>query len=389
MSQASFPVEVMNEIFRSSDLDSRTLARCCRLSRRYLESAQKWLYHHVNIRMSQRKAKESDIGGVTPKLSPSTEKLLSLLENNPRLAALVKSVKSETTFNEGYGYGNRRYEGMLDRLCKSAPFLDSLVFKCLVGDNIYHIKPEWDDRALPYPQIQEEETYRDELDRYIEVKGVDLTPHSYLFLSQLVNLRVLHIRRAVRNPIGMPFEYDLGLTKLESVRIHKITPDFDIKQFLSSSAATIRDLQVPYNFVFDLDLSDYPQLNRLELTMYGVDQYKAWTQGEPEEFWRRVEHCTNLVTLAFAYEQIGKEVAAKLFGRGGGFGAYTPPSVRRIDITDDYSLDNVADIIYNGNIMQLGITLGRYEQSVRDEVVRLMCKDQNVELIHLPNPNIY
>ena len=278
---------------------------------------------------------------------------------------------------------------MLDRLCKSAPFLDSLDFKCLVGDNIYHIKPEWDDRALPYPQIQEEETYRDELDRYIEVKGVDLTPHSYLFLSQLVNLRVLHIRRAVRNPIGMPFEYDLGLTKLESVRIHKITPDFDIKQFLSSSAATIRDLQVPYNFVFDLDLSDYPQLNRLELTMYGVDQYKAWTQGEPEEFWRRVEHCTNLVTLAFAYEQISKEVAAKLFGRGGGFGVYTPPSVRRIDITDDYSLDNVADIIYNGNVEQLGITLGRYEQSVRDEVVRLMCKDQKVELIHVPNPNIY
>ncbi|GAA5963583.1 hypothetical protein JCM3765_004332 [Sporobolomyces pararoseus] len=379
MTQSSFPVEIMNEIFRSSDLDSQTLARCCRLAHRYSESAQKWLYHHVNLQLSQRKAKRSDRRDLAPKLSPSTEKLLSLLGNNSHLAALVRSVKSETQFDDSDEFGHRRFEGMISRLCNSAPLLDSLDFSSFVGTETGFMRPEWDERALPHGHTER-------LDRYIEVKGVDLTPEVFEFLSHLVNLRVLHIKRAVRNSLGSPFEYDLGLTKLQSLRIHTITPDFDIKQFLSHSAATIRDLQIPYNYVFDLNLSEYPQLNRLELTMYKVDEYKAWGEEEPEEFWRRTEGCTKLRTLAFAYKTISTDQIFKLFGFNGGFGDYKPSSLHRVDLMDQFALDDVATIIYSGEVKQLGIKEETWDGAVKYEVLRLMCKDQGVELIHLDEP---
>lgn len=91
------PKEVIIEILRSSELDQSTLATCCLLSRTHLDSARKWLYCDIGVRLNT--TMEKGIYGedmVFWEFTKSTAKLIETVQGSKELRKMIRTLNFHT-----------------------------------------------------------------------------------------------------------------------------------------------------------------------------------------------------------------------------------------------------------------------------------------------------
>lgn len=381
-SHSSFPVEVMSEIFRSTELDAEDLANCCLLARRYLESARKWLYSSIELVSTQSPATVGRTHGIGVQLDDQTNRLLNTFNGNPHLGTLVRSIYTQIKCERGCRQAPTwRADSAVDKFYRRTPMVESLKFNITVKP----ISPNlWFSGALPV--LGNDVNSKSRIERLRELEIAELSPDVLTFVTRLVNLRRLRIWR-----IPEDYEYStLTVSRLRSFRLRAAHRDFDLRDFLASTAETIEDLQIPLESYFNLSLRDYPQLQRLELFIGDKDEELLWTDGGGTNFWARAEECHNLTTLAFGSYELSSRAIDRLTGYARGLATYSPPSLRRVDFTYKFSLDQLASLVSAGYISELGIVTGYLHEDdnendyLRMKLIRTMCEEYEVELIHLP-----
>ncbi|BGP14964.1 hypothetical protein JCM10213_007233 [Rhodosporidiobolus nylandii] len=155
------PVELVEKILSDRSLDKDTLARCCRLSRDWLDFSRSRLYSSIRLSVSYAYAEEA--GGFNDteyRYDPQSLALLLSLQQNPHLADLVEAAYFDREGADGCTvYTSQR--GVLTSVLKTCtdleavgcpPFDASSCFPaikehCLQGDG--HIRAidldSWDD----------------------------------------------------------------------------------------------------------------------------------------------------------------------------------------------------------------------------------------------------
>ncbi|GAA5997307.1 hypothetical protein JCM5350_000602 [Sporobolomyces pararoseus] len=242
----------------------------------------------------------------------------------------------------------------------------------------------WFNGALP---VIDDGSNSQRLERIRKLSNVYLSTDVLGFLPRLVNLQHLSV--------NVPKDYQstfLTISRLRSFRLGEVHSSFDLQRFLAATAETIEDLQIPLETFFDLNLRDYSHLKRLELRMWKQEEDLLWTDGEGTNFWARAEGCPNLTTLAFTYHELSSRAADRLTGDARGLAFCSPPSLRRVDFTWNFSLDQLATLVSAGCISELGLVTGYLEEYKtqnendlhRMKLIRTMCEENEVELIHLP-----
>jgi hypothetical protein len=371
MSTSVFPVEIMNEIFRSSDLDHETLGRCCLLSHRFLESARRWLYHHVEIRMSLVDVNTRRAQGWTPQYSRSTLALLTTLSQQEALSSLVKSFKLREHLSPSiccwpasgvYSTGGTA----IASLCSLAPMLDDLHLYSTLDPSFESALIYLDDRRLH---------------RCRKIRVASWSSNVARLFSRHKTLHTLHINSSPSGVVN-----PLVARSLQVFRLGEYNDEFDLQSFLASSASSIRDLQIPLANLLKIDLSSFTQLRRLEVLLPERNTMDANVFKETGgSFWKRkiANNCSNLSTLAFHTSDKDNELDDYIFGWRGGLERYVPPMVRRIEFLEEVSLDRLSTFIDKGAIQELGVISNTVSESTL-RIISLICKEAQVELIHLP-----
>ncbi|GAA5842644.1 hypothetical protein JCM3766R1_004884 [Sporobolomyces carnicolor] len=291
---AVFPVEIVNQIFRSLVLDSTALARCCLLSREYLPTARKWLYAAVNASLSERKFDGFDGFRETTEYSRSTGKLIAAILHNPALARLIHKVHflRDCVVSGIHTTGGDAVAAILTL----APTVTALEFN-------------WDDQV----------------DEWLE----DALPK--LDCSTYVNLDAHSVGR------------QLSTIRLDTLAIeHPVDSSaFDVARFIALSASTLQELRIHLFDLPKLALRAYPRLRRVELFLFpSPDPITNPFHAKP--FQRQVEKCENLTTIAFAGSKLPPDLENCVFGTHGGLaqsGSWRFRRLRRIEFTEDVSID--------------------------------------------------
>jgi len=232
MSQAVFPVEIMNEIFRSSELNERALAHCCLLSHRHLEPARKWLYYEVRIGVNQK-------GTGPEKLILPTARLFDTLRSNSNLGLLIKSICFD---NDDFRLS--KVECTRRTALSNLRFVAPNVKACDFGPHSSSSQQEW---------MEELNRLDVEFKDYQELRNVGIEESTVEFLAPQSNLRRLHLVNAQENMSGSPYAY----SNLRFVRIESIERGFDLKAFLKGL------LLRPRRTSYSLHFSRRPQAWRL------------------------------------------------------------------------------------------------------------------------------
>ncbi|GAA5997310.1 hypothetical protein JCM5350_000603 [Sporobolomyces pararoseus] len=365
MKKTTFPIAVMQEIFRSSELDKPTLANCCLLSRKYLKLAKKWLYHDIHIRLPGKNFQGLEGRLFVHEYSRSAARLLSVLQAKPALGRLVRSISVGE-------YGGRlsgiRTEGgdAVASFFALAPNLDTLDLT---------FREQWVQGALRQLDV-------DRFHRIEEVRIQNLSHLSSNFLTQLHNLRRLYISR-IPDHLRPP---SLATWILQTLSLSALpgAEDFNLRSFLSPVSSTIKDLGIPIEALFDLKLSTYPQLERVELFMDRFEPTEDWLEEETGgSFCKLFDRCSLLSTLAFHLtHSLSPGVEGRIFGSGGGLGSYTPGQVSRIEFTNEVSVDRLLLFLYGGFVEELAIGIDWVSEETW-KLVAFMCQDAGVELIQL------
>ena len=149
---AVFPVEVMNQIFRSSVLEPRDLARCCLLSRRYLPSASKWLYRDVEVKLRRFYVDGSRGEQSVFEYSRPTAKLIAAILEKPALGRLIRRTEFSIAYGSFAQSGLRtRGREAVATMIELAPTMSALA----LGYS------DWLDEALPQLQFDRSHSLRE------------------------------------------------------------------------------------------------------------------------------------------------------------------------------------------------------------------------------------
>ncbi|GAA5842636.1 hypothetical protein JCM3766R1_004882 [Sporobolomyces carnicolor] len=367
---AVFPVEVMNQIFRSSVLDSITLARCCLLSRRYLPSARKWLYRDVEVKLRRFYVDGSRGEQSVFEYSRPTAKLIAAILEKPALGRLIRRTEFSVTYRSFSQSGFRTRGGeAVATMLELAPTMSALA---LGYGETYSATDNWLDEALPQIQFDRSHSLR-------ELSLTNMTETASEFVSNLPNLRHL----AVRYIQAQTVQYQLKTTNLETFSMEYVLADFDLQYFISHSAPTIRNLCIPFSKLVEVELEVYPRLGRVELVLpLGHCSDEDPLNGKM--FYRFFEECANLVTIAFNGCTLQSDVGDVVFGRSGGLGdsEWPSPQLRRVEFVDDVSIDQLLLFLRtDGLVSELAVTSNVTPKKMK--LVRTLCEDSGVELILL------
>ncbi|GAA5842656.1 hypothetical protein JCM3766R1_004887 [Sporobolomyces carnicolor] len=387
---AVFPVEVMDQIFRSSCLRPGDLARCCLLARRYLSAARKWLYHDVTVTIvrdfehhglgTPEDETSDDEWDVYTFYSSRTVALIGTIQNNPALARLIRKVKfaeamwgqSETRVSE---------EEAVVEMLKLASMVTAVDFDESCETT------EWLENVIP-------QLGRGTYARCHDASFDLMKEPEFAFVSKLKNLRSLNI-----SAVGTGWQSSqrqLSTTCLETLSINYVrNPSaFSIAEFVAPSALTLRNLKVNVIDLARLDLGAYPNLRRVELLF----QSERPTDENPfnrREFSQRFRRCDNLTTIVFRGRTVPAKYEDDVFGgiASGGlqdFGSNSLPQLRRIEFPDGFSIDQLFkffdDVKYRYHDARPVIECGISSTCVNDvklQIMRLICENAGVKLILL------
>jgi hypothetical protein len=363
MSSAIFPVEIMNEIFRSSELDSRTLASCCLLSHKYLQGARRWLYNAVVVCITGHSVKGTGGPIYVNEYSRSSFRLLAVIQAEPNLRNLVRFVHFGTP-------GSYKPSGI------QTDKADAIATFCSILTKLHSISLDSIFNDFVFTKTLNQLTPT-RFERLRELKIRKLTKHSSNFLSQLHQLERLYIQE-IANDLG-PF--CLPISKLKVFCLEDAPEGFSVTNLISASRSTLEDLQMAFNALFSLTLIDFPRLKRIELLL-NCDELTGDAAVRNGDIWRPAAGCQELVTLAFNWGELTRTVDSYIFGRNGGLSSYMPASVRRIEFIGGISVDRLLCFFYNVNIDEIAVNpddLEPYEL----EILEFICERGSVELIFL------
>jgi len=343
----------MNEIFRSSELDPRTLASCCLLSHKYLKGARKWLYNHIIISLTYKAI--SGTGGFRQlcQYSQSAASLLSTLRANIPLRILVRSFDVQ---------GGRKSSKIRTEL------EDALA-------TFFSLAPQLRSLDLTYGLASSDKLFRqlepECFSHLSNVKVGTLTKLGSTFLSQLHHLQRLDIEQ-VGSIVGIS---QLATRKLVSLRISELPNRFNLLPFLSPIASGLQDLALPFVNLLPLKLSDFIELRRLQVLSDDSN-----LEGDTD-LWVRLDRCRKLSTLAFECAQVSREIDDKIFGWNGGLESHWPSSVRRIEFVNSISLDRLRTLLAIEKGLAEVAVVPSYLREMEEDIISFMCEKAGVELI--------
>lgn len=408
INDAVFPVEVMDQIFRSSCLRRGDLARCCLLARRFLSAARKWLYYEVEVILayenlvwamdydrpgtsgdgtSEDERSDSEPDYSDTEYSCRTAALIETIRNDPALARLIRRVEFCRKMGPRSGTRVTEEEATVEIL-ELAPMATAVDFSLTFETD------EWLENAIP--QL-ERGTYA----RYTDISVYNFAEAVSAFVSKFENLRSLTITKITRfEPHGGIGACQLSTTCLETISIQDVwSPStISIANFVALSASTLRNLGIHLSDFPKVDLKAFPNLGRIELFL---DRFTSRPFDSTE--FRKLRHCSNLTTIALRGDGVREDCENFIFGPlnegPNGFLDFRReglPQVRRVDFAyhgchlRSVSIDHLLGFFDELHwvpktffpLKELGIS-SFYLEDLKLQFVRMMCEEAGVELILL------
>ncbi|GAA6019753.1 hypothetical protein JCM11491_005240 [Sporobolomyces phaffii] len=362
MSSSTFPVEVMNEIFRSSELDHSTLANCCLLSKRYLDTARKWLYFQIDVifvEVAGGQPEEEDV--VADEYAATTGRLLHSLLGNASLRELVRSIAFVSTNGDDTSGVRLHRQDAVPTFLSLAPNADRLSFSK---------DEDWYDEALASLTSH----------RLRHIRGLEV-PDRIQFdaRSTGISFRLENLEDLTYNPENFQAGAYHTFTKLKSVCCTHWRIGSDDSCF-SSSAPTLRKLGVPLHALPDIQLHQYPRLDVLSINQI-LPETLDLRLGDELPFWKSFKE-SKFRTLMIAGRRMSSPLEEEVFAPHRGLLKYAPDSLKRIELWGKVSLDRLRIMLKWGKLTELGIDDDMDESDV--ELIRFMCESAGVELFHIP-----
>lgn len=379
MSHSVFPVELMNEIFRSSELDQATLASCCLLSRRYLQAAQRWLYHSIEIRCFQSGINGGEVDsedGDMWEYSKMSWLLLVTLRGSEFLRSHIRSLEFATG---GYDCSHVRtsLNSAALTFITAAPDCQQLVMKNEEPD----CGTEWS--ANEFGGGLEYTTFSAII--------LDVLPDDFDRFTDSDSLERITLISTESDPLGDWTDSDdtYQLTHFEIFR-----KSSKLLDFLRTSFKSLRILQVP--------LSDFPSLPFAELTelahltlLYGTDQDRSKKLQLSRPFWTTFGRSPSLRKLTFSGSSTQEEKEALFGGKSDRPVSQSriprqvkstiltckPPSLQRLEFVGATSFDLISLILDRPEIVVPEIGLSKKSSAFETETLRSMFERSAVELI--------
>ncbi|GAA5914068.1 uncharacterized protein JCM6883_005867 [Sporobolomyces salmoneus] len=360
-----FSPEIINLIFLSvSPTDPLTLARCCLLSKRYLNMARESLYRTlIFVTYDDR----IDVGREITIIPPTTTRLVAAFTLNPDLMTLPKGINMECVRSPKKGaLGVRTSNG--DLLATAFELVEHLEHLDLDSTD----EPEIRDAVMQF-----------EPEYFEHVKTFEilyLTPYTYEFSSSLKRLESLSFLE-IEDDFALPEDLELPPLKQISISSSNRAPLFDVSKFLSSSVSSLVDLSISIRHLREVTLSDYRNLRRLELKS---DDRVFWTSifEGLNRFSNLFKDCRQLSTLAFVLDSnIGDQAERFIFQ---GLAKELPESIRRIEL--GYAADARIDRVFNdgaGPVREMATRKTAFMDSDGVKRAREICQEKGVELIWL------
>ncbi|GAA5966713.1 hypothetical protein JCM3765_007609 [Sporobolomyces pararoseus] len=339
-SAANLPDELILQIFRNKHLSPCDLARCSLLSRRFVDSARKWLYETVNLGIFHGSAHHEE--GQEP-IFPDPEftlaswKLMRTLTDSPEIASYVREIV--------LGGG----------ITPQEPRLTIKTTARLALENILRLTPKT--KKLKFGRswsfgLNELEIIRN--------------------YQNLEELSVLVLREEAIDILG---EHLPHLTFLQAVQVaprpasekrFKSLRTFEtscphpeiLPSFIIPSCTTLRKLRLPLQTAALVDFSQLPALHTFILQLHDPSGVTARTPrfvaaGESKAFWTALARSPSLRTLVLDSPRHSDHFEAALFGtsdgRRSGTGSGGPtesiPSLRTLEFQDDFLLDRANSLL--------------------------------------------
>jgi len=357
MSQSAFPVELMNEIFRSSELKPRHLARCCLLSRRYLRVARQWLYREIRVDLIRSKPKHGERIEPAIQYKKSTWRLLQTLNGNAELQGFVRDVT--------YGAFHKHRSGIWT--LPSHAFHNFFALTPNVR-RLYFDQEELIDTLWPITILGEATVAQ--LARIEAIYIGELTVDAAQILLKFKGLKRLSFWVGEDAPNSWEFKVPSGL---QSVYI-SVLSNLNLSYTLRPSTDTLTRLYIPLRAFLTLKYTDYPALKhlsvQLEMTHVTVEEV-----DDASETWSSFSQ-SSLQTLAFDGQLLDTELEDRIFGGGQLFLRKAPPTLRRIEFLEAVSLDRLYEMCKYECFEEVAISNGAIG-SLKAELVSAMCEASN------------
>jgi len=392
MSHSAFPVELMNEIFRSSELERQDLANCCLLSRRYLQAAQRWLYHSLEVRCCQCTnflgCDVDDEKGDMWEYSSSSWLLLVTLRSSKSLQNHIRSLE--------FAIGDYTYFSEVRTSLNSA----MLTF--------FTAAPECQELIM---KNKKDPDY--DLDHYTEWSASDFSGGlTYTMYPELI-MDVLPIydprdtlRRSQRITLISTEKDSLDNWSdttspsddpLQLVHFKIFRKSSKLLDFLRRSYDSLRTLQVPVSAFLTLPFAKLTQLTLLTL-LFGTHEDRSKKLQLSKSFWTTFGQSPSLRRLTFSGEPTAEEVEILFGSRSDGPGrsrrrsnqavkstvlTCKPPSLQRLEFLGSTPFDLINFVLDRPEMVVPEIGLSKKSSAFEKETLRSMFERSPVELIWL------
>jgi hypothetical protein len=278
----ALPRELLEQILSDPQLDPLTLGRCCQLSKDWVNFIRPRLYRHLSFNLIDSDPDEND-GSTCQQITRRTYGLIMRLRGSRRLRALVKEVTFEDlSFNDYIDQVNGHAP---DEYVPSSGVDNSIQdFVRTVLDVCYNVE------RLALPRFDREERAVDCLNSLYEWADLEeggpptalylplfepasavLVLRASSFIDTLVVVGEEDSEDGVSTPhFRAPF-FDFGNLSLSTLHVtaagfnYVVNAAEVIHALITSSRSSLRSLAFPLHPDFQIDFSEYPHLQHLDL----------------------------------------------------------------------------------------------------------------------------
>lgn len=203
---------------------------------------------------------------------------------------------------------------------------------------------------------------------YMEV----LSPTGTRLASEMKGLKQLACREESED-----FDFDDCSipANLEGFRIGTVD-DLQIVPFLQPSANTLVYLHLPFNAFLDLDFTQLPKLQRLEVSL---EDSEVDLDTNNSAVWSTYSRSA-IITLAFDGSPDDRDLNDHLFGSQQLFLRKAPPSLQRIEILKTVSLDQIQGLLQCGGLKELALPNDQLDD-LTATAVQAMCSLAGTQFI--------
>ena len=373
----------MNEIFRSSELKRQDLANCCLLSRRYLQTAQRWLYHSIEVRCFQSMFEGNEVDSREGDMWVYSEKswlLLVTLRSSEFLRNHIRSLEFAVGDYTCSGVRTSLNSAILTFL-EAAPNHRRLIMTDDGTSDCTGWSADDSSGVLRYTSFSELIS--------------DILPEDYRYFTKSDSLQRLTLVSTEEDPL----EDWAGSTRPPAQLMHFeiFRNTSKLLDFLRRSYDSLRTLQVPLSTFATLPFLELAELTHLIL-LYGTDQDRSKNIQLSESFWTSFGQSPSLRKLTFSGESTAEEVEALFGSKSNGHGrsrrrsdqavkstllTCMPPSLQRLEFLGPTPFTLLTFLLDRPEMAVPEIGLSKKSSAFETETLRSMFERSPVELIWL------